>query len=149
MQEEGTADVVFFDGSVRQPSDFVEMFKNSGARLFVARIDDQDVGILYLTDFDYRTAVIHFCVFKEWWGNPVVKDLARFCLEEILSWEDAAGRPIFDALIGRTPSSNTHAIKFLQSVGLKTVGEIPKLFWSYKDQRSIDGTISYITRGTE
>lgn len=145
MVKDGIADIVFHDGDVRSSSDFLKKMKIGEVALYVVHSGDDPAGLIWLTNFEARSCRVHFAAFSEYWGKDSV-DIGKKAIDRVLCMTDDGGGYIFDVLLGLIPSRNIRAVKWLNKVGLQTVGEIPNALWDSSEQCSISGTLLYLTR---
>lgn len=130
MKEQGLVDTVFHDGSVSCADQFLKMMQNDKNLPLIAHDNSGILGIAWLNDIAGNRALGHFCFFKEAWGKKS-KNVGNKILEYWFSLQ-FKGKPIFDVIIGNTPSSNKHALSFIKKIGFTIVGEIPHVgFVSY------------------
>ncbi len=73
MVKDGTADTVFYEGTVSTREEFLASIKNRGTLLFILKVDDKIVGFTWLNRFENRTAHNHFVAFSEVWGKETVE----------------------------------------------------------------------------
>lgn len=146
MVEEGTAKRVFFDGSVSNEEAFLNMFKhNPENHLFVIKTDGEPAAIAWLNGVRNYTATAHFCLFKRVWGKKGI-EVGKRAIQFFLNMKDWDGRYYHDVITGLTPSCNRLAVRWIQKIGMKILGEIPNVIWDAENQESVPGVISYITR---
>jgi hypothetical protein len=139
MLEEGTADTVFCDGSVRCADDFLRQMKDDGNILLVALSKDIPIGIGWLNCFEKRTARAHFCMFSE--GREIgFENIGRTLIEKAFSVND------LDMLIGMIPATNEAAIKFSQKCGAVLVGYFPSGSYDIWENKYIGTAILYYQR---
>lgn len=146
MEEDGTADTVFYDGSVRSAEDFLNAMKKGLNRLFMVSIDRGVSGVIWLNDFEVRRAAFHFCFFSNAWGKDLVK-AGKKCVIYLLNMENGDEYPIFDALTGLVPIINERANEWCLKMGFSVLGTLPKASWIHSLQKSVPGTIYYVERG--
>ena len=147
MQTEKLIGKVFYDGNVQTAEDFLDMMKYGQNKLFMIFMGNELAGIVWLNNFQRRSANIHFCLFKNAWGKESVS-IGKAILKEFLYMKDSQGY-VFDVLIGETPANNRLAVKWIHESGMTVVGEIPNATWDYTIEKSIPSVISYAVRKKE
>lgn len=144
-EKDGLADIVFCEGTIQTPEEFLQMAKYSDCLFWVLLDGTETVGYTWLNRFENRSAQQHFCVFKEYWGKAI--DLGKYVLHEIMHIKDKQDRFIFDLLTGFVPAWNKKAINFSLKCGGQTHGEIPNAIWNQVKQQSESAVFIYYTRG--
>lgn len=144
IAEERQLEKLFYDGSIKTNEEFLNLMKYSANKLFLIFCDDEIAGIIWLNGFETRSAVLHFCLFRRFWGDKALF-IGKATLNELLYMKDPEGH-IFDVLLGLTPANNKLAVRYIQKIGMNVAGELPKAIWDAKLQQSISGVVSYITR---
>lgn len=140
MVRDGTGGRVFFDGSITDGAQFLAKVKRTD-HLFLFCFDGATpVAVCWLDTFAPHRAHIHFCVFRESWGNAA-KALGRLVLKTIEDMKDSNGEAVFQMLLGITESSNSPAIRFAKSIGLSKCGHIPGYLWNAHLQCNVDATL--------
>lgn len=102
--------------------------------------------LAWLTDIGINSAWAHHACFPCTWGKNSV-DVMRESFRYWFNFADGDGRPMFDVLLGMTPSYNRLAVKFARKVGMTVLGEIPAI--RSIEGREVDRTgavVSYLTR---
>lgn len=143
MQEDGTADTVFYDGTVRDAAGFLRKMRYENIALYAVYADRELAGVLWLNGFEGRFARCHWCVFSPYWGKGSV-EIGKASLRQILALTEGGGRHLYDMLLGVLPSSNERAVAYCLKCGGKRAGAVPNLV--YMDGKSAEGTIIYYTR---
>ena len=145
MEDEGTAETVFEDGTIRTREDFLRAMK-TGCRLHIILDDDDDpVAVVWLNGFEGKMARLHFCLFKKAWGVNSER-VGRFAVSELLNLR-FDNEPIYDCLVGYIPDKNKAARMFFQKIGVKIVGNIPLGHWNATENKMEPCTIVYMDRG--
>lgn len=145
MVSDNLASKIFIDGSVRDETDFLNMYKYGGNNLFVIMENKEPVGITWLNGCRKNTAAAHFCLFKSVWGKGSV-DIGKYVINKLLNLRDINGDYYHDVITGVIPEPRTFAIAWIQKIGMKIIGTIPKYFWCEKDNKSVDAVVAYIER---
>lgn len=148
MKQDGTAARVFFQGDVRNESDFVSAMKSGANLLFLTMNETTPVAVCWLNRFEGRMARLHFCTFRDVWGTDLCDEIARYTSETLINLKGLDGGYLWDVFLGYLPSSNRLAIRYLLQNRYTLVGRVPNLMWDHKNQRSVEGTIFCYTRGS-
>lgn len=103
---------------------FIQMLKSpTTLPVFIFRTGEaKPVGVGWLNYVAESHAFSHFFFLKETWGKesiPMGLALTRYWLN--------LGDPPAKVLLGNIPSINRHAIRFVQKLGWKVVGEVPHM----------------------
>jgi hypothetical protein len=131
---------IFRDGTTE--SQFLKVAK--GNLCAIAQDGNELAGVGWLTDIEYKKAVGHFVVFREFWGKrsaEVTKTLTNYFLT--IPCEDGF---FLDAIWGFTDVTNRLALRHIAKIGFVIVGEIPCGVWHEKAKSADPAVISYITR---
>ena len=145
MVDEGTDRIVFSDGTVNTPEDFLAIMKYGQNYLFVVENEADLSAIMWFNRVRYKTCYAHFCGFNGSIGVGSV-DIGRFAIDHLLGVTDDFGKPCFETVLGLIPSWNIVGIKWLKKVGLIEIGKIPNALWDEKENKSVEGTLLHITR---
>lgn len=125
MEEEGTARIVFWSGSVKTEDDFLAMCK-APANIVVFVISDTDfLGLAWLNEVSGNHAMAHFCFFRDSWGTDSI-EMGEMVLSYWFSFE-YEGEPVLKVIIGNVPDFNVKALSFIRKLGFIRVGEIPHI----------------------
>ena len=122
IEEQGLKNRTWSDGSVQTDMDFFKFFINRNIMIFLI-YEDGLKGMCWLTGFGRKSAYGHFMFFREAWGKSTIR-LGKHALNYWLNMEKD-GEKIFDVIIGETPYKNRQAVKFIQKIGFKIIGEVP------------------------
>ena len=127
-QDQGLVKTVFWEGGVHDHQGFIEMAKRKRtAMVFVFR-GNNCAGYAWLAPIVSNYALPHFCFFKDYWGDTS-KELAETVIDYCFSFPTLDGEDrLFDVLVGIIPDFNVRAHRFVESIGAKKVGVIPKMF---------------------
>ncbi len=137
----GVVDLLFHDGSVINYEEFtILVVKSLKTHFWKIEYNHAVWGYFWLNRFESTHAYCHFMAFPNHWGDPRIVDIGKEAMKMVLSglW--------FHMIMGMVPSSNTHALNYLRAVGLQEGGTFPKLVWSAKEQKAVEGKILYITK---
>ncbi len=146
MKAQGSLSDVFYayDPQLLGPEQFLDLFKFGSNRLWVIFHNGEVSGFFWLNDFAEKSAMIHYCFFKNIWG-PQSAVLGRYILDYLLGLRSETG-PVFDVITGLTPVTNRLAVRFLEKVGMTVVGKIPNRCLIFTDRTTVPGIVSYRTR---
>lgn len=136
--DEELNDSMFFDGGIKNVSDFLTYMKSNNVLFLTLNIDGKTAGFGWLSHFDQKMARGHFCIFKEFWGRPI-HDAFNEMAGQILQYTG------LDLIMGIIPSVNIKAVKFVLKCGYRLVGEIP-CGCIDKDGNPLPSTIVYYAR---
>jgi hypothetical protein len=130
MEQDGTLDTVFHDGSMQSAWDFLEKMKDPRGQLFLvadvtAKGFPRDIAIIWLNDFQARWAQFHFCVFSNAWGEGI-DEIGQKVIRQIMTMKTNDGsRYLHDMILGIVPSWNERAIEYVKEVGGRVMCELP------------------------
>jgi len=119
MASEGSADVVFSDGSVSNAAHFLQEMRHHGCWLIVIYYKDEPLGLMWSNRYQDSFAQNHFCCFKKFWGTPQIAQAGR--LGSLWMIE----RLKVPVLLGLVPKSNPAAVDAVVRAGGKVIGELP------------------------
>lgn len=139
MREDGTTDIVFYDGIIDDQYKFLAYMKSSRVQLFIGKIEGKTMGFGWLSHIEAKMARIHFCVFKRFWGAGVHSIVNRFA-------SDILRQTGLDIIMGIIPSWNVKATKYVEKCGYTILGEMP-FGCVDKHGNSHPATIVYYERG--
>jgi hypothetical protein len=145
MTAEGTVETVFHDGRINSADDFLRAMKSSNNCLYLVCLEKKIVGIVWLNRIEATSAHVHFCGFKESWGEQSER-IGRETMRMLLGIKSRNGKYLFDVLLGLIPAGNERAVNWLLDIGLQKVGVIPHGLFSIRTGKSIDGLILSLTR---
>ena len=143
MVADNTWKTVFSKGIVNNEDTFIE-FMRDPKNAIVTVWTDRPLGIAWLNGFDIGTAYCHFCMFSSCWGDLSIK-AGHKILEYWFDFK-SDGIPFLNVIIGVIPETNSLALKYIQMVGLRIAGVIPKLLYNHYERRNIGGVICYRER---
>lgn len=124
---------------------FITIFKSEMRASWLVFYDGKLAGWVWLDDFGHRTARIHFCLFK-WLGKEkLTVQVGRESLWQLLNMKFRNDIKLA-AIRGETPSFNKLALRFIQKVGLRVIGEIPSAAYRHQDGMTYPMVYSYINR---
>lgn len=115
---------VFRDGSIRDGQDFLRMAKDPSVAFFVAYVQGQVAGAVWLNRRQARWAQCSYFTFREFWGLHAT-GLGRHCLSELLNMRACSKEFMLDMLLGITPVDNRSAVRFALRCGWKRQGVLP------------------------
>ena len=147
MQEEDSAGCVFLDGSVKTADEFLRLMKFGTVRLYVVECAGEISGVVWLNNFQSRSAEFHFCFFSSLRGKEAVA-AGKEIVKELLEQTNIDGLPVFDILTGITPVTNKAAIRWGRRMGFETLGILPSAIFDAEQGESVPGQVFYVQRGT-
>jgi len=124
MVDEGTARLVFWDGTVRDAAGFIAAMKRPSNLVVFGHDGEQLLGFAWLNGIARNHAHAHFCFFRASWGRASLR-LGQAIVGYWESFDDADGGALFDVLVGETPDNLTKALKFIKRLGFERLGTIP------------------------
>ncbi|OEU65410.1 MAG: hypothetical protein BA863_17890 [Desulfovibrio sp. S3730MH75] len=142
-EEEELTDMVFMDGSLSDSRTFLEDMKTR-SHLFVIVCGDEAAGFTWLNHFQHKTASVHFCLFRDFWGAKV-KAIEQASLKSLLHLQDEHGY-LFDMLTGNVPKKNRAACRRVRRSCMTVMGELPYGYFDAAQGESIPSMLSYATR---
>lgn len=145
---EGSVHWVFYDNSVRNPTEFITFLKKDNHSVFFVKFKGEDVGFFWLTNFIQKSVFINYCFYQSFWGKDSLK-ISQACLDYIFQMKTAHGEYLVDVLLGLTPANNKLAVRFSIKNGMKIVGKIPGLITDCRHNEMLDGILSYKTRDND
>jgi hypothetical protein len=148
MKSDGTLYTVFYDGTINSAEQFLSLLKSKNNYPIFILIDGMIGGVAWFNDLFRNRATAHFCGFKEVWGTHSV-DMGKEALKYWFSFTNKDGSPMLDVILGVTPSEFSHAVNFIQKLGFKIIGEVPKVSYHEKTNSYSSATLSYIERNYE
>ena len=137
MVRDGTVRRVFFDGSVTTAGQFLEKAKRADNLFFFCFDGDRPAAVCWLDSMSGTRAHIHFCVFKETWGQAA-KALGKMVLKTIGGMRTSTGAPLLGMVLGVTEASNALAVRFAKSIGLSKCGYVPGYLFDAWDNVNAD-----------
>lgn len=142
---EGTVHWIFYDGSVRNTSEFIDFLKKEEHSVYFVKFIGEDVGFFWVSRFVQKSAFINYCFYKSFWGRKSLQ-IGRNCIDYLLHLKNERGDYSIDVLLGLTPVNNKLAVSFLKKHGMVIIGKIPGLITDYHQNMIVDGLLSYKTR---
>ncbi len=146
MVEDGSAELVFYAGHIKNRDDFLKYMKAPGVYLYILEVNKDVVGVTWLDKIEDKTAFNHFCVFSNFWGKNTA-GLGRVTLKKLINIGDVHGF-VFDVFKGTVPVWNKRAIEFAQACGGMNLGVVPNGIWNAGKHKSEDAAFIYYTRET-
>lgn len=122
LHEDRLFDIVFYDGSVKIPSQFVDLMLGRGTVTLFIWDGNKPAAMVWLTCFQGRSALFNFSVFRNYFKHR--KKLADIVFDMILG-SNTGEEPYLKAVYGITPKPNRAAVGFAKSVGFKVLSELP------------------------
>lgn len=143
IKSDGLDKDLFYAGGVTSPAEFIKLLKSPNNLPVFILSDGKIAAVAWINGVVMNNAMCHFCVLKKFWGNSV-----EFGKEALAYWFSIPGdgKPLFDVLLGITPSTHRHAIKYIQKLGFIVLGEIPKIVKNIYRDEMVGAVISYKLR---
>ena len=122
---EGTFDSVFVESRVAKPEHFLAVMKQPANVSVFFFVGTDPIGVATLTGCHGNRAFGHFLYLRRAWGK-YTEQAGRLALDYWFSFK-VGDAQLFDVILGIVPSANVRAIDYVQRIGLKVLGEIPKM----------------------
>ena len=117
MADDGTDQIVFYDGMIKTWVDWIEFIKMPSNMLFVVYENENPIACGWLNNFRHKIAEAHFCVFSEAWDRSV--EVGKLLIEKSMAATE------LKLLIGNVPKFNQGAVEFVKKCGGVVLGELP------------------------
>lgn len=147
IREEGTADTVFYDGTVTNENEFVAEVLRPGSLPFLVFWEGKEAGLAWFNDIEGRSARGHFVFFREFWGHKISAAIGRKIFSHILTLRDERGY-LLDVLLGKLPARNCLAWRLGLLCGAREVGTIPNGVYMAGSGKSENAKLAAVTRET-
>jgi len=144
MEKDDTARIVFYDKCVTTREQFLTVMKKPSTYLWVLKVKGDVVGMCWMNNVINKSAVPHWCMFKEYWGKSV--DIGIYMHEYILHLKKPNGEYFLDVLTGLVAPWNKKMRGFCNKIGGVEVGLVPKIIWNGYKNQSEDGIYFYYIR---
>ena len=142
---EGSFESVFHSGVIETPEDFLAAAKNPvNVPVFVFRGHDP-IGFAWLNGLSGNYGFGHFCFLNTAWGNET-KEAGEMILDYWMAFQDKAGKPLLDVIVGMIPSDNARAAKYVKKLGFVRSGSIPGMLRSAYTGKKMAAEIFYKER---
>jgi len=142
IEEQGLKETIFCTEGIDSAYDFVTLMRHGVMpSIVVDNTTDpcEPVAMGWLADINNNKAGFgHFLFFKELWGTRDTVEVGRMAYD---FWFNGIG---MNVLLGIVPSFNTHAVSYIEKLGMKVLGEIPNLIQVRGS--SSPAIIAYITK---
>jgi len=136
MVSEGLDKAVLYDGSIKCWQDWANFMLETKSWLVQCAWEDGTVvGMWWLNGFLGKTAMIHFCWFKNTTFNEKVE-----IGKQALKW--LASLNILRSVFGLTPKPYRHVIPYLEATGFSNRGYLPGACYMARKNKYVDGVIS-------
>jgi hypothetical protein len=125
---------------------FVRMYRIGGGRMLWLVFDEGELaGWVWLDDFANRTARSHFCLFR--WVSQARRseEIGREMFRHLFMMRFHNERRL-QVIRAEMPAFNKPGLWFLQSVGMKVVGEIPDAAYRFATDKFCPMVYLYATR---
>lgn len=144
LEDEGTAQIIFGDGSVRTADEFAEQMDAVHVHPFCIYVEDELAAFVWLTNLEGRMGRGHFAIFRQYMQHA--RFMGAYAREFLLSTRYENGEYCFDVLVGMVPAENIRAVNVVKKSGFVYNGRIPKGGWMADRRTSIDMLIFTATR---
>ena len=146
MREHDLIKVVFSSGTVGSAEDFLGLAKNPMNTVHTVWNDNGIcLAVIWLNNYGFNHAFGHFCIYPEAWGKHT-DEIGKLTLDYWFGFEKEDGSPMLDVILGKISAENQHALSFLQRIGMKVVGVIPKIMFDFYENRKVGAAFLYIER---
>lgn len=145
MVSDRTTKVVFYNGKTRTVQDFIRLLKSPENNVVFGLVDGEVSGVAWLNEVNDNYGTAHFCIFKEAWGKCST-ELGRAALNYWFSFKRDTGDPVLDVILGVTPSRYKNVLRFIESLGFKQIGEVPKVLYVEETGERMSAIFSYCER---
>ena len=144
MQEEGTFENAFYDGTVKTADEFVQTMQSpSNFPVFVFSGADC-VGFAWLSGGSSNLVFANFCFIKDAW-EKCARETGGKLLDYWFAFPGEDG-PLYEFIFGAVPSFNKAAASYVYRLGWTYLGTVPQMVKSeYRADRA-SAEIYYISR---
>ncbi|WP_027185653.1 hypothetical protein [Desulfovibrio inopinatus] len=129
---------VFFDRSMSDRFAFLALAKRESTLFFVETIQNTPAGFFWLDRAGMRAWHIHFCIFREHWGETATA-MGHEAFRVARHLREAIGG--IDVIVGIIPTWNRFARAYALRVGMQPTGTIPHYLYDGHDQTSVDAAV--------
>lgn len=143
MEEDGTVQVVFYEGTIQTKEEFLALAQNTNNHFYFLLVDKTIVGFTWLNRFEGKMAHLHFCFFKKYKSSCV--QIGKQVLDYLFSFMHD-GQYCFGALVGFVPEWNTSAIQYAKYLGATVAARIPDAIYNSATEVSEPAYFIYYTR---
>lgn len=147
MQLDKTLEIVFYDGVVKTEDDLLRLLKSPHNYPAFVLVDGNIRAFAWFNDLHDGYATAHFCVFKESWGEEA-GEMGKKVLSYWFSFKKEDGSPMFNLILGVTPSHYRHALRFIATLGFQTIGKVPRILYNAYLNKRVNAILSYCERPT-
>jgi len=134
---------VFYEGSCTREIEFIQFARREDISLFCIEDKNTPLAIVWLNTWEGYTARIHFCGFREAWGEPKSVFLGNAIHRELFSATRADGSPYVITLVGVIPATNVLALKYIEKIGYRRSGIWPGACYIKRLNKHVDAVTSY------
>lgn len=145
MKAEGLERWLFFDAQL--PATLESLATSRSVSFFSAVFDRENgepAGLFWLTAGPGDANLIHFCVFKKYWGSEA-RAMGRQVLGALLGMAAESGEALFPVIMGMTPANNKPAVRYAHDIGMLGAGTVPNVFYDAYESRRVAAVITYTT----
>jgi len=138
--------VIFDTSNMRSADDFLREM-NTRSHLYIIYCEGKPISFMWINNIYERLAYGNWCTFKGFSYDQKItagKESLKYLMALELNDE-----PMFDCLVGHTASKLKTAIAYMENCGMVCVGEVPKLMWNHRTNKSESGSILYYVRESD
>lgn len=140
MTAEGTSQTVFFDGTVKNGAQFLNIVKRASNIVYLGFADNDFAGLFWINNIMNRRAFIHFCIMKAYWGRDALT-FGKLALDVVGNIMTTDGIPLLQLVTGVTAASNVQVIRYAKSLGMIECGRIHSFLFSARLDRFVDAVV--------
>ena len=128
----GIDEKVFVDGDIKNADDWLILCQNPANCMHIIVKDSRVEFVAWLNSWGYNSAFGHFFAMNS--GNGMAR---KNGLKTIDYWFNHLKTDSWrlDAILGRIPSTNVKAIKYVMGLGFRRLGDIPSIKYKGSDDR--------------
>lgn len=145
IRAEGTADMVFYDGTVTCEQEFIADMLRPGSLPFLVYWKGKEAGFTWFNSIEGKSARGHFVIYRDFWGRAISAAMGREACTYILTRKDDYGY-LFDVIVGLTPVHNPLAWRLALMCGAREVGVIPHGAYMAKTGKTEGAKLTVVTR---
>lgn len=146
LHTDGTFKTVFYDGKTKTKEDLLSIFQSPNNLVIFILVDGFIRGIAWINELNENHASVHFVGFKEVWGKQTV-EMGKRALQFWFDFKKLDGSPRFDLLLGVTPSTYIHTLRFIKQIGCQLIyPAVPKVLFNGYENKRMNAIFSFIER---
>lgn len=143
MIDDGAVSKVFYAGEIDTFEKFILYLKSPRTFPFFIFNDDRIDAMVWCTSVRGKSALLHFNVFRSGYGKGA--ELANAAFTHIFNLQSPKGERVINTIRGETPFFNRLACRYLKTIGMRILGEIPDMAHNKYTGETSPMVISYIT----